>query len=107
MISVPLGKSICLGCHAEVILGLTGNERAEIGKMGMMIGGGLALLLLVMLPSWLKTSFSWDVEIFFGLGIYGLIAIVVPALVGSFIAVKRANNKSIVEPPRFFRHTHA
>ncbi|HAS23502.1 MAG TPA: hypothetical protein DCR51_10325 [Idiomarina loihiensis] len=105
--TVALGKSVCLGCHAEVIPGLTRNERAEIAKMGRLTGGGLALLLLVMLPNWLKTSFSWDVEIFFGLGLYGLVAIVVPALVGGFIAVERANNKRLEEPPRFFRYTHA
>lgn len=104
--TVELGKSVCLGCHAEVIPGLTRKEREETGKIGMMTGGGLAFLLFVMLPNWLKTYFSWGMEIFFGLGLYGLIAIAVLALVGGFIAIDRANKKRLAEPPRFFRHTH-
>ncbi|CAM3893934.1 hypothetical protein PSMA106859_23555 [Pseudoalteromonas maricaloris] len=104
--TVPFGKSVCLGCHAEVIPGLTRREREEIGKTGMMAGGGLALLVLVMLPNWLKTSYAWDVDIFFGMGIYGILGIAIPALLGGFFAIKIATEKKLCEPPRFFRHTH-
>lgn len=104
--TVAFDKSVCLGCHAEVIPGLTRREREEIVKTGLMVGGGLSLLILVMLPNWLKSSYSWDVEIFFGLGIYGLLGIAIPALLGGFFAVKHATKKRLNEPPRFFRQSH-
>lgn len=104
--TVPFGKSVCLGCHAEVIPGLTQKEREEIGKTGMIAGGGLAFVVLVMLPHWLKTSHAWDVEIFFGMGIYGIVGIAVPALLGGFFAINKATERRMSEPPRFFRYTH-
>jgi ribosomal protein L37AE/L43A len=104
--TVPFGKSVCLGCHAEVALGLTRYERQELAKTGFFIGGGLALILFVMFPNWLKTSFSWDIEIFFGFGLQGLILVAIPALLGSFILVSKFESKRLSEPPRFFRSTN-
>lgn len=104
--TVPLGNSVCLGCHAEVILGLTLYEREDLTKTGMMTGGALSLLLFMVLPNWLNATFSWNFKMFFGLGLYGVILVVVPALLGSFIAVNLAEKKRLSEPPRFFRNTH-
>ena len=103
---VPFGKSVCLGCNAEVILGLTRIEREEIAKMGLLVGGGIALFVFAMLPTWLNTQFSLEVKPFFGLGMYGLIAVLIPALIGAFVAVSVSEKKRLSEPPRFFRSTY-
>lgn len=102
---VPFGKSVCLGCQAEVIFGLTRIEREEMVKLGLLVGGSIALLIFVVLPNWLNTQFSLEVKPFFGFGLYGFIAIAIPALLGSFVAVTVSENKRLSEPPRFFRST--
>lgn len=102
---VAFGNSVCLGCHAEVIPGLTRNEREEALKTGMVVGGGTSFLILIMLPNWLKSSYSWDVDIFFGLGVYGIFGASILALLGGIYAVKNATKKRLNEPPRFFRQT--
>jgi hypothetical protein len=103
--AVGFEKSVCLGCHAEVVPGLTRFERQETARDGMMIGGILALLLLVALPNWLKSSFGWSIELFWGLGIYGLVIAGVVAAMGGVIFVNISESKRLQEPPRFFRHS--
>lgn len=102
---VEFGKSVCLGCNAEVIPGLTRFERQDAARTGMIFGGGLALLLFVVLPNWLKSSHGWNVDLFWGLGIYvvGLASLLVFA--GGFTVVQVFEQQRLQEPPRFFRNT--
>lgn len=102
---VDFGKSVCLGCHAEIVPGLTRFERQETAKTGMMIGGGLAFLLFIILPNWLKSSYGWNVKLFWGLGIYGFAIAAIMACVGAIIVIRFSEQRKLLDPPRFFRHT--
>ena len=103
--TVPLGNSVCKGCHAELVPGLTRIERQDIAKTGLMIGGGLPLLIMTMLPQWLNSTFELSLNIFFGLGVYGVVGIGVIAVVTQFCFINYYQNKRLEEPPRFFRRT--
>jgi hypothetical protein len=100
---VEFGNSVCLGCHAEIIPGLMQFERQEAAKTGMMIGGGLAFVLFIVLPHWLKSSYGWNTDLLWGLGIYGFVVGVLMALAGGVIVVHYSEQKKLQEPPRFFR----
>lgn len=100
---VGLGHSVCLGCHAEIIPGLTRSERQEATKRGMTLGGGLALVLFAMLPEWLKSSLGWDIDLLWGLGIYGVVVGALMAFAGGVIVVLYSEQKKLEAPPRFFR----
>lgn len=102
---VEFGKSVCLGCNAEVIPGLTRFERQEAAKTGMMVGGGVAFLLFVVLPNWLKSSLGWNVDLLWGLGIYGIGLGALMVLAGGFAVVHYFEQKRLQDPPRFFRHS--
>lgn len=102
---VEFGKSVCLGCNAEVVPGLTRHERQELANTGMAFGGGLAFLLFLVIPNWLKSSYGWNVDVGWGLGIYGFVAAALMAFSFGAIFVRRSEEKRLQEPPRFFRHT--
>ena len=102
---VEFGKSICLGCQAEVVPGLTRFERQETAKTGMMVGGGIAFLLFVVIPNWLKTTRGWNVDLLWGLGVYGFAIAVLIVFAGGFAVVHFSEQKKLQEPPRFFRQT--
>jgi ribosomal protein L37AE/L43A len=102
---VELGKTVCLGCQAEVVLGLTRHERQEVAKTGMMIGGGLAFAVLFVIPNWLKSSYGWNTDPFWGLGIYGFAFGAILAIISGGIAVRWLDERRRKDPPRFFRHT--
>ncbi|MES2408022.1 MAG: hypothetical protein V4528_11955 [Pseudomonadota bacterium] len=102
---VEFGKSVCLGCHAEVVPGLTRSERQDAVQMGMMAGGGVAFVLLVVIPNWLKSSHGLNVELLWGLGIYGIALAAIIVLAVGFAVVNFSLQKRLQEPPRFFRHT--
>lgn len=102
---VEIGNSVCLGCHAEVIPGLTRLERQETAKTGMLAGGALAFLVLFLIPDWINSSLGWDIEIFWGLGIYSLVIAAPIVAAGGFVATNLAEHKRLQDPPRFFRNT--
>ncbi len=102
---VGFGKSVCRRCQAEVVFGLTRVERQEAAKMGSVVGGGLAFLLLFVVPEWLKSTHGWNVAISWGMGIYGFVVAAIFVLSGAFAEVYLSEQKRLREPPRFFRHT--
>lgn len=104
--TVPFDRSVCLGCNAEVVPGLTRFEREEMAKTGLLVGGGIPMLLFGLLPNWLNSQFSLEIKPFFGVGMYILVLLAIPALVGSFITVRVAEKRRLSEPPRFFRSTY-
>jgi hypothetical protein len=102
---VEFGKSICLGCQAEVVPGLTRHERQETAKIGMLMGAAIAFLLFFEIPNWLKTSYGWNVDLFFGLGIYGVAIGALLAIATGAVHVRLSDERRRQDPPRFFRHT--
>ena len=101
--SVEDGKHVCLGCYAEVIYGLTRNERIEASKIGMMIGGVLAFLLFVFLPDNLNSLFGWDLGWGFGLGVFVIIPAGLIVFAGLVVAVHLSEKRWLRQPPRFVR----
>ena len=99
-------QTICKECHAEVAYSATRHERAEAGKIGLCIGGGLGVLLFVVLPKVLNSNFEWNMSLGFGLGIYSLLIAAAMALAGSFISIELEERKYRGKPPRFFRQTN-
>ncbi|MGJ8648063.1 MAG: hypothetical protein ACSHXJ_14275 [Marinomonas colpomeniae] len=103
--TVPFGNSVCKGCNAELIPGLTRLERQDIAKTGLMLGGGIPLLIMVMLPQWLNSTFGWSLSVFFGFGVYGIVGIIFIAFVFHLFFINYYEGKRLQEPPRFFRST--
>ncbi|MEA9391656.1 hypothetical protein SJI19_14060 [Acerihabitans sp. TG2] len=101
---VGLGKFVCLGCHAEVVPGLTKNERVEQAKTGMMAGFALSAIFLYILPSWilsyfeLSISFSGNRFLFLFIFISAIITFACGRVFVYFSEKSRMQN-----PPRFFR----
>lgn len=102
---VEFGMSVCLGCNAEVVPGLTRFERQEAVKTGVMVGTGVAFLLFAVLPIWLKSSQGWNVDLLWGTGIFGIGLASLMAFAGGFAVAHFSEQKRLQEPPRFFRHT--
>ena len=102
---VEFDKSVCLGCHAEVVPGLTRNERLEAAQKGMMVGVGIIFLFFIVFPNWLNSSLGWKVGWFWGLGIYGFPITAIIVLVGGATVVYVSEKKRLRDPPRFFRQT--
>ncbi|WP_213801771.1 hypothetical protein [Klebsiella oxytoca] len=101
---VELGKFVCLGCQAEVVPGLTREERVERGKTGMTAGFGLSTLLLLLIPSWILSELGIKVS-FSGGGyiISFLIISAVMSVVGGRVFIYFAEKKALANAPRFFR----
>ena len=104
---VEHGRTVCLGCHAEVVYGTTRLEWQNAVKVGLMVGGVAAALLVFLLPSWLASSFSWHVTPGWGLGIYSVIPVATPAIFTGYVFARHEDNQRRLEAPRFFRSSLA
>lgn len=104
---VGYGLTVCLGCQAEVVYGTTRLEWQNALKFGMSVGGVIAASLVFLLPDWLATSFSWHTRPGWGLGIYAVFPIAVPALITGYLFARREDCQRRRKAPRFFRATFA
>lgn len=100
-----VGYKICLGCKAEIVYGLTKDERVNTGFAGFMGGCILCYLVFTALPEWLASRFGWPLVAGWGLGDLaypfglGLITLLV------LFAVQISDDAQRKRRPRFFRHT--
>ncbi|CDG89511.1 hypothetical protein [Xenorhabdus bovienii] len=103
---VGVEKLVCIGCHAEVVPGLTRAERNELVKTGMMAGGGLSALLFLILPSWIASYFDIRLNLFGHNYIYVFICIsvIMVFVIGKFF-VYFSEKSRLQKPPRFFRNS--
>lgn len=93
------GFSVCVGCQAKLIYGLTRSEWESTALGGVLLGAVISLLLLVFLPRMLGFGFGW------GLGVY---AVLPAGFVTAAIAYGLAHFKDTrrrQKPPRFFPRT--
>ena len=101
--NVADGVRVCLGCHADVVYGLTPREASDMFKIGMLAGCGLGCVVFIELPrrvcAWLGSSVDPFHE-FFPLP---LIAVALLGFTGAFFVSKSAYAWRRKRPPRFIR----
>jgi rubrerythrin len=100
---VEHGRTVCLGCHAEVVYGTTRLEWQNAVKVGLMVGGIASGLLVFFLPGWLASSLSWNTVPGWGFGIYSVIPVAAPALLTGYVFARHEDKQRRLEAPRFFR----
>ncbi|CAA2938775.1 Uncharacterised protein [Enterobacter cloacae] len=98
------GKFVCLGCQAEVVPGLTKNERIELAKTGMIAGLALSAIFLYIIPSWILSYFKLSISV---QGNKLIIVLIFISAIISFLCARGLvyfSEKSRKQyPPRFFR----
>lgn len=99
---VGLGKFVCLGCHAEVVPGLTKNERIEQAKKGMMAGFALSAMLLYIIPNWIISYFKLSVSLSGNEFLFVFISAIITFACGRTF-VYLSERSRMQNPPRFFR----
>lgn len=101
---VGLGKYVCLGCHAEVVPGLTKNERIDQAKTGMMAGFALSAIFIYILPSWILSYFELSISLSGNTFLFSFIVISALSTFACGRAFVYFSEKSRMQtPPRFFR----
>lgn len=101
------GRTVCLGCHSEVVYGATRLELQNTAKVGLMVGGAAAVLLVFLLPSWLASSFSWNAAPAWGLGIQSVIPVAAAAMLTGYAFTRHEDKRRRRDAPRFFRSSLA
>lgn len=81
---VAHGQMVCTGCQAEVAYEATKHEvtnaRVRGGTLGALVGGVISFGV----PSFFNSHFNFSIPDGWGLGIYSLYIIAVPAMLGLF-----------------------
>lgn len=97
------GRTVCLGCHAEVVYGATRYERADALKMGLLLGGGVSAALIYGLPVWLGSALSTTFSAGWGWGTYSIVPIPATAIATAMMLSYAQDTWYRRRPPRFFR----
>ncbi len=71
------GVHVCRYCNSDIVYGATQEELTAATGRGMMLGGGVVVLLLYIIPFVLKVEF---IKPGFGLDAYGLFLVAVAAI---------------------------
>lgn len=103
---VKKGRTVCLGCKAEVAYGATRSEWNNDYKAGVIFAVMGASFILFFLPLFLSSQLGWELQPFWGLSIplsLALSALAAPFL-GHYVASKNDTEKRQL-PPRFIRKT--
>ncbi|MEN4979908.1 hypothetical protein ABEI05_17565 [Erwinia billingiae] len=100
---VAQGQMVCIGCQAEVAYGATKHEVANARIQGGILGALCGGVINFGMPSFLNSHFNFSIPDGWGLGIYSLYFIAVPALLGVVLFERFEKNKFHNKPPRFFR----
>ena len=100
--TVQHGYTVCTGCRAEIVYGLTRAEWKNFATIGVVVGGMTGALLLYLLPKWLSETFHLNTPIGWGLGFYslvpgGLLAAAIGYAIADFRDAQRRQ-----KAPRFF-----
>jgi hypothetical protein len=101
--NVEFGRTVCVGCNAEIVYGATKQENEQAFLAGFLGGSILCSALLSELPKWLASHLGWPLVSGWGLGAYvfwpGAALIVFTVLVSVYMT-DNAHRKG---KPRFFR----
>ena len=97
------GRSVCLGCHAEVVYGATSRERTIAMKAGLFCGGMVGVLLMFVLPSWIDSRFELNLALGWGLGFYSILPVGALAVGAGAALVTMQETYRRKNVPRFFR----
>jgi hypothetical protein len=102
---VEFGRTVCIGCNAEIVYGATKQEIEQAFGFGLLGGGVLCSLLLSELPKWLASDLGWPLVSGWGLGDYIFwpgAALISLTIVASIYMTDNSYRKG---KPRFFRST--
>lgn len=99
----PLGARVCLGCRAEIVYGLTKEERVESAQLGFIAGGVLVAALMFLAPSWLNGILGSSLSAGWDLGIYSVLPVAPTGVLATLAIAKHREKLRLAEPPRFFR----
>ncbi len=93
------GFTVCTGCRAHVVYGVTRAEWQSMGSIGAAVGGMTAALLVFYLPVYFGIQPGW------GLGFYGVVPVgLVAAAIGfTFARIRDVQRRR--QAPRFFPST--
>ena len=97
------GQLVCTGCQAEVAYDATKDEINGARMQGGVIGAFLGGILNFGIPDFLNSHFDLSIPNGWGLGIYSLYIIAIPATIGAILSDRIKHNQFIDKPPRFFR----
>lgn len=100
--TVKHGYTVCTGCRAEIVYGLTRAEWKNIAAIGIAVGGMTAALLLYFLPKWLSETFHLNTPIGWGLGFYSLVPAGLLAAYAGYAVAKFRDAQRRENAPRFF-----
>jgi hypothetical protein len=100
---VAQGQMVCTGCQAEVAYAATKHEVIAARMCGGILGVFFGAVPTFIIPSFLNSHFNFSIPDGWGLGIYSLFFIAVPAMLGAISFEVFENNKFRNKPPRFFR----
>jgi hypothetical protein len=101
--TTPYGASVCLGCSADIVYGNTRREAVDLAKAGWGIGAGLGFLVMYWLPTWLNKCLDMQIPQGWGLGLYGLFAPALLAMLGGIFLPRPVAAWRRRSPPRFVR----
>lgn len=100
---VANGQMVCTGCQAEVAYEATKHEvtnaKVRGGTLGALVGGVISFGV----PNFFNSHFNFSIPDGWGLGIYSLYIIALPAMLGVILFENFERNKFRNKPPRFFR----
>ncbi|EHJ8504953.1 hypothetical protein KAM28_002954 [Salmonella enterica subsp. diarizonae serovar 47:k:z53:[z84]] len=100
---VAEGQMVCTGCQAEVAYQATKYEVFEARKRGGLLGVILGSVLNFGVPDFLNSHYNLNIPNGWGVGLYSLFIIAVPAIIGARFLEKKKHNQYRNKPPRFFR----
>lgn len=83
------GVSVCQGCHGQVVYGATAYEQGEAGKLGAMVWGAIALVIMFGVPELINQKTEMHVTLGYGLGLFSIVPIGVAAMFGYMRGVSR------------------
>lgn len=100
---VAEGQMVCTGCQAEVAYNATKYEVIEARKLGGLFGAMIGGMLNFSVPNLLNSYFNLNIPNNWGLGLYSLFIVAVPAIIGALLLEEIKHSQYRNKPPRFFR----
>ena len=100
---VAEGQMVCTGCQAEVAYHATKYEVIEARKLGGLFGAMVGGVLNFSVPNLLNSYFDLNIPNNWGLGLYSLFIVAVPAIIGALLLEEIKHSQYRNKPPRFFR----
>ncbi|MBT2946346.1 hypothetical protein PO25_00480 [Vibrio anguillarum] len=97
------GLTVCLGCKADICYGLTPKEKMESATTWGCLGLFVGMLVFLVLPQILRSSFGWSIPEFWGIGIYAIAITLISSFALMVFVPDLEDRDRLKLPPRFFK----